>query len=153
MRRKISFFFFLLLLPITQALTAGDIEPGADALVGTWISQARDSRTEIRKAGATYCGTLLAGWGNKLYEADGRTLRRDVRNPDARLRDRPLLDMVILSNLRYENGTYTGGKLYDARTGKPFSCRMKLRDGKLAMRLYWGLPLLGTTKRWTRTEQ
>lgn len=138
---------------MAQTPTAGKTKPGTDELVGIWVSQAKDSKTEIIKVGNAYSGRLLAGWGNELYEADGKTLRKDVKNPDAKLRDRALLGMVIISDLRYENGVYKGGKLYDARMGKTFSCDMKLNAGALEMRIYWGFPLLGTTKKWTRTER
>lgn len=136
-----------------QAPAAGKIQPGADDILGVWVSQAQDSKTEMVKVGDAYCGKLLAGWGYELYEADGKTPRKDVKNPDAKLRDRALLGMVIISGLRHENGEYKGGKLYDARMGKTFNCDMKRKAGKLEMRIYWGFPLLGMTKRWTRTEK
>lgn len=138
---------------MAQAPATGKTTPDADAIVGSWVSQAKDSKTELVKAGDTYSGKLLAGWGNELYKADGKTLRKDVKNPDARLRDRPLLGMVIISDLRYENGVYKGGKLYDARMGKTFSCDMKMNAGTLEMRIYWGSSLFGMTKKWTRTER
>lgn len=138
---------------MAQVPTAGKPTPDADAIVGIWVSQAKDSQTELVKTGDTYSGKLLAGWGNELYEADGKTLRKDSKNPDVRLRNRALLGMVILSDLRYENGVYKGGKLYDARMGKTFRCAMKMNAGTLEMRFYWGIPLLGTTKKWTRTER
>lgn len=145
--------FILLLTTMIQAPPAGTTKPAADDILGIWISQAQDSKTKIVKAGDTYCGQLLAGWGNELYEADGKTLRKDLKNPDASRRDQPLQGMVIISGLRYENGRYTGGKFYDARMGKTFHCDMKLNAGTLEMRIYWGFPLLGMTKRWTRTEK
>lgn len=145
--------FLLLLTTMTQAPPTGKIKPGADNIVGIWISQAKDSRTEMIKVGNTYCGKLLAGWGNNLYEADGKTLRKDVKNPDVKLRDQALRGMTIISGLRYENGEYTGGQLYDARMSKTFNCDMKMNAGTLEMRIYWGFPILGMTKKWTRTEK
>ncbi len=138
---------------MAQTPTASKTKPGAADIVGIWVSQAQDSKTEMVKVGTTYSGKLLAGWGNELYEADGKTLCKDVKNPDAKLRDRALLGMVSISDLRYENGVYKGGKLYDARMGKTFSCDMKLNAGALEMRIYWGFPLFGMTKKWTRTER
>lgn len=138
---------------MAQVPNADKTTPGADDVVGIWVSQAKDSKTEIVNTGNTYAGKLLAGWGNELFEADGKTRRKDVKNPDATRRDRTLVGMVILSDLRYENGEYKGGQLYDPRTGKTFRCDMKMNAGTLEMRLYWGFPLLGTTKKWTRTER
>lgn len=147
---KILSLSLMPLTAMTQAPTAGKTKPGADDIVGIWISQAKDSQTEMVKAGDTYCGKLLAGWGNELYEADGKTLRKDIKNPDAKMRDRALLGMIIISGLKYGNGAYKGSKLYDARMGKTFSCDMKINGGTLEMRIYWRFSILGMTKKWTR---
>lgn len=127
-----------------------DKTPEADRVLGRWVSQAKDSQTEILKVGGTYSGTLLAGWGNKLYEPDGTTLKKDTKNPDAALRSQPLLNAVILSGLVYEDGAYKRGTYYDGRTGKTYSCTMRLRGEGLEISIYWKLPLLGLTKKWTR---
>lgn len=68
---------------------------------------------EIYRSGSKYYGKLVAGWGNKIYETDGKTLTRYVRNPDVKLRNQPILNMVIISDFTYANGEYTGGKLYN----------------------------------------
>lgn len=124
--------------------------PAADAITGVWISQAQDSQTEIVNVGDRYQGKLRAGWGTELVEPDGRTLTKDINNPEEALRNRPLLNLVFITGLRYENGHYTGGKLYMPRLGKTVSCRLHLQGDQLRMRIYWGLPLFGMTKEWTR---
>ena len=133
---------------------AQTLDPGqtsaADKVLGRWVSHAGDSQTEIFKSGDTYYGTLLAGWGNTLYEPDGTTLKKDVKNPDAALRNQPLLHAVILSGLVYEEGSYKRGTYYDGRTGRTYSCTMRLRGEGLEISIYWKLPLLGLTKKWTR---
>lgn len=140
---------FLTAHVMAQTLNAGQ-NPEADKVLGKWISQAKDSQTEIFKSGGTYSGTLLAGWGNTLYEKDGKTLKKDAKNPDAALRSQTLLHAVILSGLVYEDGVYNRGTYYDVRTGKTFSCTMRMRGESLEIRIYWKLPLLGMTKKWTR---
>lgn len=122
----------------------------ADEVVGIWVSEAQDSKMEIYKSGNTYCGKLLAGWGNKLYEKDGKILKKDTKNPDSKLRNRPLFNMEFITDLTYEDGEYTGGKLYIAQIGSTFSCKMKFKESTLVMRAYVGLPFLGMTKKWTR---
>ena len=124
--------------------------PAADKVLGKWVSKAQDSKTEIFKSGDTYYGTLLAGWGTTLYEPDGITLKKDTKNHDAARRSQPLLHAVILSGLVYEDGRYKRGTYYDGRTGRTYSCTMQMRGESLEMRIYWKLPLLGMTKKWTR---
>ena len=143
-------FLFLAANVMVQPADTGET-PQPDKVLGRWVSQAKDSQTEIFKAGdGAYSGTLLAGWGNNLYEKDGKTLRKDTKNPDAALRSQTLLNAVILSGLVYEDGVYKRGTYYDGRTGKTFSCTMKMQGDGLEIRIYWKLPLLGMTKKWTR---
>ena len=143
-------FFFLTTNVMAQTLDTGKTSAQADKVLGKWVSQAKDSQTEIFKSGNTYYGTLLAGWGNTLYEPDGTTLKKDVKNSDATLRGQTLLNAVILAGLVYEDGSYKRGTYYDGRTGRTYSCTMRLRGESLEINIYWKLPLLGLTKKWTR---
>ncbi|MGF7080950.1 DUF2147 domain-containing protein [Mucilaginibacter sp. UYCu711] len=124
--------------------------PETDRVIGIWQSERKDSKVEIYKSGGKYYGKLLAGWGNKIYQADGKTLTKDEKNPDVNLRNHTLLNTTILSDLTYHDGEYTGGKLYDARSGKSYNCQMKVKDGKLKIRGYWKFYALGMTTNWTR---
>ena len=138
---------------MAQALNPGNPTADPDQALGRWVSKARDSQTEIFKAGNRYYGRLLAGWGNELYEKDGKTLRKDAKNPDAALRGQPLLNAVILSDLEYQDGEYKNGRYYDARTGKTFGCTMRLRGEGLEIRIFVKFKLLGVTKKWTRVPR
>lgn len=122
----------------------------ADAVIGIWVSEAQDSKMEIYKSGNTYCGKLLAGWGNTFYEKDGKTLKKDTKNPASKLQNRPLLNMVFITDLMYEAGEYRGGKLYVAQLGRSVSCKMKFNQRTLVMRVYVGLSFFGMTKKWTK---
>ncbi|AUD06078.1 DUF2147 domain-containing protein [Spirosoma pollinicola] len=122
----------------------------ADDVIGIWVSEAQDSKMEIYPCGNTYCGKLLAGWGNKLYEKDGKTLKKDTKNPDRKGRNRPLLNMEFITDLTYADGQFRNGKLYVAQLGRTVSCQMKMNHRVLVMRVYVGLPFLGMTKKWTR---
>ena len=149
-----SLSHLLIFLFLTADVMAQTLDPGktsaADKVLGRWVSQAQDSQTEIFKSGNTYYGTLLAGWGNTLYEPDGTTLKKDVKNSDATLRGQTLLNAVILAGLVYEDGSYKRGTYYDGRTGRIYSCTMRLRGEDLEISIYWKLPLFGLTKKWTR---
>lgn len=107
---------------------------------------------EIFKSGNKYFGRLL--WGSGIYEKDGKTPLKDTKNPDPKLRTRTRLNMVFMSDLSYDDGEYTGGKLYDARSGRTYSAKLKLKSvNTLEMRGYFGLSLLGQTVKWTRVTE
>ncbi len=145
-------FFFLTASVMAQTPTSSNTSD-ADKVLGTWVSKAKDSKTEILKANGKYYGTLLAGWGNDLYEKDGKTLKKDVNNPNPALRSHPLLNAVILSNLTYVDGAYENGDYYDVRSGRTFSCNMRMRGDQLEIRIYAKFQWLGMTKEWTRVAK
>ena len=135
---------------MVQAVKPDTPAADPDRALGRWVSKAGDSQTEIFKSGNRYYGRLLAGWGNKLYEPDGTTLRQDTKNPDAALRSQPLRNAVIISDLEYRDGEYQHGRYYDARSGKTYGCTMRLRGEGLEIRIFVKFKLLGVTKKWTR---
>lgn len=122
-----------------------------DKILGNWLSEEKDGRIEIYKTGDKYFGKLV--WGKDLVEADGKTPRKDrtdTKNGDPKLRSRPLLGLVLLTNFTYDDGEWSGGKIYDPKSGKTYSCTMKLKGDKLEIRGYVGVSMFGRTTVWTR---
>jgi len=68
------------------------------------------------------------------------------------LQGQPLVGLAIVSDLRHEGGSWSGGKILDPETGRVYDCRARLSaDGKvLEVRGYLGLPAFGRTLRWER---
>lgn len=69
----------------------------------------------------------------------------------------PLLGMAILRGVRAssdEAGLWEGGDILDPDNGKVYRVRLRLlKDGKqLQVRGYIGMPMLGRTQIWNRTE-
>jgi uncharacterized protein (DUF2147 family) len=146
--KKTSFFIVTLMLIVSSSIAQ---TTGGDKVPGIWLSEKKDAKIEIFKTGNTYSGKLI--WGAEMYEADGKTPLKDTKNPDAALRTRSRLNLVFISGLTYDDGAYTGGKLYDARSGKTYSLKMKLKDdNNLDMRGYYGISLFGQTMQWTRIK-
>jgi uncharacterized protein (DUF2147 family) len=122
----------------------------ADKVLGVWLNEEKDGKIEIYKTGDTYAGKILDG--KNLLENDGNTLRKDARNPDKNLRNRALLHLVILTGFKYEDNEWTGGKIYDPKSGKTYSSTIKLKNDKLELRGYVGFSLLGRTTVWERVK-
>ena len=123
-----------------------------DNIVGTWRSAAQDSEMEIYKTGNVYSAKMLAGWGNDMYESDGKTPAKDTKNPNPELRNRQLLNLVFITDVSYKNGEYTGGKLYMARVGKTLKCEMKFEGEKLSMKIHSVIGPFNVTKTWSRIK-
>jgi uncharacterized protein (DUF2147 family) len=118
-----------------------------DAIIGTWETDAKDAKMEIFKSGDYYYyGKLL--WGNKVVEADGTTSKRDSKNPNEKLRTRDIIGITNLTGLKFDDGDYVDGKIYDPPSGKTYDCKAWLKNGKLHLRGYIGLLMLGKTAIW-----
>ncbi|RFM32247.1 DUF2147 domain-containing protein [Chitinophaga silvisoli] len=142
--KRIAFLLITLLFS-THVLLA------QDKILGNWLSEEKDGRIEIYKTGDKYFGKLV--WGKDLVEADGKTPRKDrtdTKNSDPKLRSRPLLGLVLLTNFTYDDGEWSGGKIYDPKSGKTYSCTMKMKGDKLEIRGYVGVSMFGRTTVWTR---
>ncbi|WP_231129646.1 DUF2147 domain-containing protein [Flavobacterium sufflavum] len=107
------------------------------------MSEEKDVKIEIYKSGDKYFRKLI--WGKTMYEADGKTSKKDVKNKNEKLRSRNLKDLIMLKDFEYNDGVWDGGEIYDTYSGKTYSCTMKLEKGKLNIRGYIGISLLGRT--------
>lgn len=79
-----------------------------------------------------------------------KPLKKDLKNDDIKLRGRNLKDLVLLNNLIYDDGEYTGGNIYDPKNGSTYKCYMVLEGNRLNIRGYIGISLIGRTSVWTR---
>ncbi|WP_343703822.1 DUF2147 domain-containing protein [Chitinophaga sp.] len=122
----------------------------ADAVVGTWLNEEKDAKVQIYRSGNEYAGKLV--WIARQFEDDGKTPRKDSKNADPKLRNRGLMGLVILTGFKYDDGEWTGGKIYDPKSGKTYSSKMKLDGRQLNIRGYVGVSVFGRTTVWTRAE-
>jgi uncharacterized protein (DUF2147 family) len=124
-------------------------------VLAEWLVESGDARVEIYKAAdGTYEGRLC--WLKEpeypAGDPEAGKPRRDRDNPDKALRDRPMQGLVFMTGFRYDGeGKWKGGKVYDAESGKTYSCKMTLKDREtLEIRGYIGVSLLGRNQTWKR---
>jgi uncharacterized protein (DUF2147 family) len=81
-------------------------------------------------------------------------MQYDSENPDPELRDRPLCSLTVLRGFEQQTDKkWTDGKIYKADDGKTYNGVLQLLPtGKMLVRGYVGLPLLGKSQKWTRVE-
>lgn len=101
-------------------------------------------KLDMYKAGPEFEARLL--YGNQVVESDNATFKLDTKNPNPALRSRSLKNVVFLSGLRWEDGQWTGGSLYDGASGRTYTCKVTIKDGKMHLRGYLGISALGQTK-------
>ncbi|UOE50879.1 DUF2147 domain-containing protein [Mucilaginibacter sp. SMC90] len=120
-----------------------------DQIIGTW--QCEDYKIEIFRTGSSYSAKLL--WSKEMFEADGRTSKKDIKNPDEKLRSRPVQGITHITELIYKDGEYRDGKLYSVQDGNSYSLKGKLNSvNDLETRGYKGVPMLGKTFKWKRIQ-
>jgi uncharacterized protein (DUF2147 family) len=75
----------------------------------------------------------------------------DVRNPDRRLRERPLCGLRIGAGFIERDSRHAdGGHLYDPKSGHTYRGSMSSDGDLLELRGYVGLKLFGRTETWMR---
>ena len=123
----------------------------AEVIGGSWLTASGDVRITVFQTGDQYYGSI--SWLREPSE-NGKP-KTDKENPDVKLRNRPLLGLLLLRGFKYEgNNVWTNGKIYDPKSGKDYSCRITLAGkDKLEVRGYIGISLLGRTETWTRVQQ
>ncbi len=121
----------------------------ADAVEGDWLTNAG---AKVRVAPchgqpARLCGEIV--WLQTPTTAAGDP-QRDINNPDPALRARPIVGMVVLRDFQREaSGRWSGGKIYDPKTGKTYDSKMQLNpDGTL--KLEGCVAVFCQARTWTR---
>lgn len=138
---------FCLCVPSTP-LAAQTGDPRSDAVTGLWLTADKDARIEIFRRDNMYAGKIV--W-MKEPEENGKP-KRDTLNPKEELRNRPLMDLVIMQGFSFDGeDEWTGGKIYDPKSGKEYTAKISLDDpNTLNLRGYVLVPLFGRSEKWTR---
>lgn len=144
MKKKL---FTVLVLLLSVTAFAQKISP--DNIVGVW--KCEEYKIEIFKSGDTYSAKLL--WAKDMFEADGKTPKKDEKNPDEKMRNRSRKGITHITGLTFKNGEYIDGKLYSVQDGNTYSLKAVLKTiNNLETRGYKGIPMMGKTFQWTRIQ-
>lgn len=124
--RKLALFLGTLLAPFDAAMAS-------PTPVGEWLVDNGSARVEIAPCpgeAQKLCGRIT--WLKSPNDESGRP-RRDVKNPNPELRQRRVLGVQMLSGLTpSEDWLWSGGKIYDPKSGKLYASKMRLgADGAL----------------------
>jgi uncharacterized protein (DUF2147 family) len=109
---------FLILLVLALAPAAR-----AEGVVGTWLSPDGLAKARIAPCGPQMCGMIV--WLKIPNDPSTGKPPADTLNPDPALRGRPILGLRFLSGFQpASGGRWTGGKIYDPKSGKTYDSRL-----------------------------
>lgn len=130
---------------IAGMATTSQAQTKADAIVGDWTNEKKETKFQIFKQGNKYFGKILWGTG---------TNNKDVKNPDPKLKNREVIGLVMLNNFVFDGKeTWEKGTIYDPREGKTYSCKITLKGkDKINVRGFVGIAMFGRTEVWTRIK-
>lgn len=128
-----------------QITSAAAQASSPEEIEGVWETEQGNFKFEVFDAGGSFAARVI--YGDRLMEADGKTFKKDIHNPDPKLRSRSLEGITFLTDLKWDpqDRRWEDGKFYDGSSGRTYSGRASIRDGALELRGYAGTPLLGRT--------
>jgi uncharacterized protein (DUF2147 family) len=144
--KKLVFLFITVLVTISYASAQTGQKPDSIAILRIWETEEKDGRMQMLKSGNTYYAKML--YGKQLLEADGKTYKKDIHNPDPALRSRLLKDYILINGLIYKDGKWVNGQIYNFNDGNSYDVNIELKDGLLYMRVFKGVPMFGKTLKW-----
>ena len=139
----ISLFF------LGAAAARADQPATAQSVTGWWIDQTGKAGILISPCGNELCGKIE--WLRQPLDSAGKP-KADIHNPDAADRSRLICGLTMLGGFtEAQNGSWKGGWIYDPDSGNTYKSKMHVgADGKLHIRGYIGIPLIGRTEVMTR---
>jgi len=144
-KRQLASFLILLIFGLSLQAKA----QSENRVLGLWYNTEKTAQVEIMKNGAEFIGKIV--W-LKDPNPEGKPAT-DKENPDPKLKQRPLMGLSLLKGLKYSGGMWKGGEIYDPKTGKTYSCEIKLKsDALLEVKGYIGFSFVGRTVEWTRIK-
>ena len=119
-------------------------------VTGQWLTEKGTASVELYACGDALCGRIA--WLADPTDPGGGP-KRDSRNPDPALRDRPWCGMTVITGLQPAGpGAWEGGRFYYPKHGRNYRVKLAQDGERLEVRAYAGVELLGRTEHWTRAD-
>lgn len=125
----------------------------ANDICGIWWNKDKDAKIKIYSSSGKYWGQIH--WLKFPIDSVTNKPKVDKNNPEETMRNRPVLGLLILKNLEWDEDDqeWTDGDIYDPKSGNSYSLTCKLKDkNTMELRGYLGISLLGRTDIWVRTD-
>lgn len=122
----------------------------ADKIVGTYkaVHDGKESKVKIFKYQDGYRAQVC--WLKEPKNADG-SIKKDVKNPDAKKRNTPSDKIVLIEKVLYVDGMWKNGKIYEPTSGKTYKVEVKFKDSK-TLEVRGKLGPFGRSVYWTKIQ-
>ena len=135
---------------VALAVSAPLIDAKAASPEGFWLTEKKGVIVKLFDCDGELCGQTV--WMKKMTHKDGAP-RLDAKNPDPALRDRHWCGITPITGLKPDGpGEWSGGEVYDPKTGETFKFKLKTEGEIVKVRGYVGVPLLGKSETWTKAD-
>ena len=144
--RTTKILLILLLSALSVTLSAKEVTE--DDVLGFWLSQERTAMIQIKKEKGKIVGDMV--WLKRIHTGEVKDIF-DVENPKKSKRSRSLMGLRMLKGFKFKGKKWSGGEIYDPKSGKTYDSTMKLKDANtLKLRGFIGISLIGKTRTWSR---
>tara|TARA_R110002020_G_scaffold238414_7_gene450923 strand:- start:923 stop:1369 length:447 start_codon:yes stop_codon:yes gene_type:complete len=141
-----SICLLLILVGSTEVLNA----QSKSKIVGVWYNTEKTAQIEIMENDNEMIGKLV--WIQQDEGAPEKST--DLVNSDSSLRNRPLMGLTILKGLKYNNGIWSEGEIYDPESGVSYTCELQLKKKDLLeVKGYLGDSWVSKTVEWNRVKK
>ncbi len=137
----VSSLALMLALPGVAAAQAGDP-------AGVWINQEGSTKVRVSRCGEALCGSVA--WLREPLDRAGQP-KVDRENPDASKRNRRLIGLPVLLNMKPAGANKWSGRIYNADDGNTYISNIEMA-GTNAMRVQGCVlgGLICKTMNWSR---
>jgi len=143
-----------LLLGIFTLLFATIVNAASTSPVGYW--KTIDDQTGQPKSivKITQSGQTLTGQVVRIFPKPGESQNKLCEACTGDKHNKPIVGMVILTGLKFDGESWTGGRILDPKTGKTYRCTIKVASSgsTLSMHGYVAVSALGRTQTWVRVK-
>jgi len=140
----------LLLFFIAAFHSTGQTHVTREKICGKWESTDKSLRIQVYMQQNEFKAKII--W---FSDTEGKPMDywTDRHNPDPALRNRKILGMSVLEDLKYDAATDTweDGMVYDSKHGKEWNASAYIdKSGQLRVRGYWHFKFIGRTMTFRR---
>ncbi|MEB0262822.1 MULTISPECIES: DUF2147 domain-containing protein [unclassified Mucilaginibacter] len=138
-----TLFGLIFFVPFLSPRAYSQRIPASERICGKWESQAKTLRILVYTENSEFKAKVI--W---FSDTEGKPMGywKDKKNPDPKLRNRTILGMSILRDLKYnsDKGTWENGMVYDSKHGKEWNASASIeKSGLLKVRGYWHFKWIG----------
>ena len=120
--------------------------------MGTWLTQDGSSRVQFRSCAQNQCGYIV--WLREPVDPETGKARQDKFNSNDSLKSRPLVGLLMITDIAATTAGAWEATLYNPRDGNSYKGKLAdLGGGRLQLKGCALLGLICKTEVWTRAEE